>query len=220
MMNISNEYFRFLTELRRNNSREWFKSSQQRYQQQVEGPFLDLLVALAPKLAKCCPFVVCTPTRTGGSMMRIARDTRFSKDKAPYKTGLSAMMLHRDQTRGPGMLGYFLNIGLDETLLGAGVSSPEAEALFHIRTAIAGGKERWELLRPGLQGSALKRVPPGFDPSHRFSDDLKRKSFFRAVHFTKSQVTDASFPEAVIDAATQLKPLLGFFARGMGLSWK
>ena len=82
--------FRFLKDLRLHNEREWFLANQQPYENDVRGPFLQLIADLAPGLKKISPNFIVDPRANKGSLMRIHRDIRFSKDKSPYKTYAAA----------------------------------------------------------------------------------------------------------------------------------
>src|SRR5215831_5003987 len=85
---------RFLRELKAHNEREWFQSNMERYEAEVRQPFLLLIADLAPELKKIGPGFVSDPSPNRGSMMRIYRDIRFSKDKSPYKTYAAAHFWH------------------------------------------------------------------------------------------------------------------------------
>jgi uncharacterized protein (TIGR02453 family) len=91
---ISSELFQFLRELKRHNQRDWFLKNKARYETNVRNPFLRLIAELRPLLNKVSPHFVVDPSPTGGSMMRLYRDIRFSKDKSPYKTSVSAHFWH------------------------------------------------------------------------------------------------------------------------------
>src|SRR3972149_2230251 len=78
--------FRFLRELKANNTREWFAANKDRYETEVRGPALDFVADMAPRLGRISPHFAPDPRPSGGSLFRIHRDTRFSKDKSPYKT--------------------------------------------------------------------------------------------------------------------------------------
>jgi uncharacterized protein (TIGR02453 family) len=216
---IPDGYFAFFDQLAKNNDRQWFKAHQMTFEQEVEGPFLALLDALRLPLAKVCPEIRCEPGRGGGTVMRIHRDTRFSKDKSPYKTHMSAMMLHRDQNRGPGMLGFFLQLGAGENLLGAGLSAPNSATLGRIRNGIVELGPRWSKLNQGLEGPSRKRMPPGFDAQHVHADDLKRLAFYKSVYFTRAEVIADEFPKRLLAAAKSLEPLLAFLAQSARLPW-
>src|SRR6185436_16377903 len=95
------EVFRFLTELRAHNDREWFNANKERYETKVREPILRFISDVGPRLAKISPTIVADPRPTGGSLFRIYRDTRFSKDKSPYKTHLGAHFFHESAKRAP-----------------------------------------------------------------------------------------------------------------------
>jgi uncharacterized protein (TIGR02453 family) len=213
-MSVSPEFFAFFEALTKHNDRAWFQKHTDRYEAHVKVPFDELLDAVAPIFAKHTPFIVDRP-----KAMRVHRDVRFSKDKSPYKTHAGAMLLHRTQKRGPGMLGFFLRLGPEESLLGAGVSEPGPPDLLAIRRAIVADPTGWKAVRKRLQGDGLKRVPEGFPADHPFADDLRRKSFFRTVPFSRAQVASKRFVSDVERAVVELEPLLGFLASAMKLRW-
>src|SRR5210317_2244799 len=81
---------RFLADLAANNDRAWFNDHKDVYKEQLVAPALDFVTVMGRKLARTAPEVVADPRSNGsGSLFRIYRDTRFSKDKTPYKTHLS-----------------------------------------------------------------------------------------------------------------------------------
>jgi uncharacterized protein (TIGR02453 family) len=218
-MPITRSYFSFLEQLAEHNDRTWFKEREAAFRSDVQGPFLELVATIAPPFADAYPFIRCDPTRSGGSTLRIHRDIRFSKEKSPYKTHMAALLLHREQRRGAGMLGFFLRVGPDDSLFGAGVHAPDAAALARIRHEIAAGGRRWARLAPGMQGEARKRVPPGFGPDHPFAGDLRRVEFFKTLPFTRREVLARDFPSTVVEAARELSPMLAFLAKALGLPW-
>jgi uncharacterized protein (TIGR02453 family) len=80
------ELFQFLRQLKRNNDRAWFAKNKNRYIDDVQEPVLQFVADVGAGLRKLSPHLLADPRPSGGSMTRIYRDTRFSKDKAPYKT--------------------------------------------------------------------------------------------------------------------------------------
>jgi len=82
--------FKFLKELKKNNNRPWFQANKERYEKIVRNPLLDFIGDLGPHLRKISPHIVVDNSPSGGSMFRIYRDTRFAKDKTPYKTHVAA----------------------------------------------------------------------------------------------------------------------------------
>jgi len=90
---MSNTYFTqatldFLQQLKNNNDREWFQANKQRYEEHIRTPALTLIEDIAPTLQLIAPRFRAIPKKTGGSLMRVQRDTRFAKDKTPYKTNI------------------------------------------------------------------------------------------------------------------------------------
>src|SRR4051812_47503325 len=92
--------FQFLNELKTHNDRESFATHKARYFSAVEEPMLRFIADLGPRLPRINPTIFVDPRRTGGSMFRFYRDTRFSKDKTPYKTSTGAHFRHRAAQKG------------------------------------------------------------------------------------------------------------------------
>ena len=85
----------FLRELRENNTREWFAENRARYEEVVKAPAVDWVAAMGARLVELdAEVVVDTRTNGSGSLMRAARDTRFSKDKSPYKVNIAMLWWH------------------------------------------------------------------------------------------------------------------------------
>ena len=93
---------KFLRELARNNNRDWFQSNKARYEQQVIAPAFEFITAFAPRLKKISPNFLAIPKKSGGSLGRIHRDMRFSKDKQPYNTHVAIHFRHEASTTAGG----------------------------------------------------------------------------------------------------------------------
>jgi uncharacterized protein (TIGR02453 family) len=166
MTRVSRDVFAFLAELRRHNNREWFNENKDRYLAEVRDPMLALVASLAPGLARISRHIAVDPRPAGGSLMRIYRDTRFSRDKTPYKTNVGihfGLKAPRD-FEAPG---YYLHLEPGSVFMGAGLWHPGADALRSIRDAIVRNPRGWkQARRAGLSHdeATLKRPPRGFDP--------------------------------------------------------
>src|SRR5215468_11291591 len=134
--------FRFLKDLKLHNEREWFLANQQRYENDVLGPFLRLIADLAPGLKKISPNFVADPSPNRGSLMRIYRDIRFSKDKSPYKTHAAAHFWHAKDKDGVAPA-YFLHLEPGNSVIGGGIWQPEPKAIKKIRDKIAVDPKAW-----------------------------------------------------------------------------
>ncbi|NNL65898.1 MAG: TIGR02453 family protein, partial [Myxococcales bacterium] len=101
--------FAFLRELQKNNRREWFEANKSRYEDHLKDPALTFISEIGPRLAKVSPHFNAIPKATGGSLFRIYRDTRFSKDKTPYKTHLGIQFRHK-QAKDVHAQGFYLHV--------------------------------------------------------------------------------------------------------------
>ena len=211
--------FAFLSELKRNNERAWFNSNKDRFEEDVKQPFLDFISDAGPILRKISKNLVADARPVGGSLFRIYRDTRFSKDKSPYKTHAGAHFQLGDKgVHGPG---YYLHLDPAQSFVGGGLWMPEAKALQMIREHIAGEPAEWRKVRSKLDHGehALKRPPRGFDPDHPMIEDIKRKSFTASVRLTQKQVTADDFMRTFAGACAQIAPLMKFLANAVGVGW-
>ena len=128
------EGLRFLRALKRNNNREWFQAHKSDYEEFIKKPMEGLVLSLGSDLSKIAPEIVATPK---ASLFRIYRDTRFSKDKSPYKTHVAASFPHRGLDKHQGA-GLYLHIAPTEVFLGGGIYMPASEDLSAVRHHIAG----------------------------------------------------------------------------------
>ena len=115
--------FTFLKELRANNDREWFAANRERYETQVREPFVRFISDFEPILHQISPHFRADPRPSGGSLFRIYRDTRFSKDKSPYKTAAAAHFPH-ERGRDVHAPGYYLHLEPGSVFAGAGLWRP------------------------------------------------------------------------------------------------
>jgi uncharacterized protein (TIGR02453 family) len=214
---FSNDLLKFFAELERNNNREWFTANKARYEDSVLAPALEFVRSMAPRLARISKHLVADDRKSGGSMMRIYRDVRFSKDKTPYNAHIAFRFMHAK----PGGLGYYLGIDPKEVMLGAGVWRPDKGPLERIRKAIAGDCKLWKKAmsakgwEPG--GESLSRPPRGFDKEHPCIDDIRRKDFVLFRKLAPPAVTKKDFADEVVAGYVTAKPQVAFLARALGL---
>ena len=148
MSPITPQLFDFLSELSDNNRRDWFKSNRSRYDSEVLDPAVELVSQLVKPLAKLAPMLDASPKRHGGSVMRIYKDTRFSRDKTPYKTSVGISFRHEaDGTiHAPGV---YLHLDPLASFLGVGCWRPERTALAAIRSTIQEQPSAWKRIVTG-----------------------------------------------------------------------
>jgi uncharacterized protein (TIGR02453 family) len=220
------ELFSFLSDLRANNDREWFAANKNRYEDHLLEPALDFIAAFAPRLEKISPHFRADPRPSGGSLFRIYRDTRFSKDKTPYKTNLGIHFRH-ERAKDVHAPGYYLHIGPGEVFAGGGIWHPNTEAATRIREAIVADPAKWRRATRGgtfarrleLGGETLKRVPPWADAEHPFADDLKRKDFFGWARLSEDDVVAPGFVDEYAGICRAAAPLMRFLCDALDVPY-
>ena len=220
------ELFSFLSDLRANNDRDWFAANKHRYEEHLLEPALDFIAAFGPRLEKISPHLRADPRPSGGSLFRIYRDTRFSKDKTPYKTNLGIHFRH-ERAKDAHAPGYYLHIGPGEVFAGGGIWHPGTEGATRIREAIVADPERWRrATRTGafakrleLGGDSLKRVPPWADAEHPFAEDLKRKDFFGWARLSEDDVLAPGFVDEYAAICRACAPLMQFLCDALDVEY-
>ena len=220
------ELFRFLLDLKACNTREWFAGNKDRYEDEVRGPALDFVVEFAPHLQQISLHFVADTRPSGGSLFRIHRDTRFSKDKSPYKTYTGIQFRH-ELGRDAHAPGFYLHLEPKAVFAGAGVWHPDGPALGTIRDAIVADPDAWRSATSGkrfrerleLGGDSLKRAPAGYDPEHPLIEDLKRKDFicFRALE--EREVCNPGFAEELAGIFGDASPLVRFLCSALDVPY-
>lgn len=215
--------FAFLRQLAANNDRGWFEANKPRYLAEVRDPMLRFIADFAPRLARISKHMVADPRPVGGSLFRIYRDTRFAKDKSPYKTHVGLSFRHEAGRDVHGPV-FYLHLEPGTVFAAAGMWHPPAEAVKQVRDAIVEHPEAWKRATRGRRGvaldedgGALKRPPRGYDPAHPFVDDLRRTSFTSSASFTQRDACAADFPASVGAAFQSKLPLVEFLTAAVGL---
>ncbi len=223
---FTRELFQFLGELALHNDRDWFASNKARYEQHVRVPALDFIRSMQKPLARISKQFVACDRRVGGSLMRIHRDVRFSKDKTPYKTNVGIQFRHSagKDVHAPGL---YVHIEADQLFLGAGLWHPQRDALTTIRQAIAGDAKTWKRVSQGktfsetweLTGESLKRPPKGYAADHPLIEDLKRKDHIAVAKLSADELLSADLPNILTTRFVAAKPYVRFLVDALGLAF-
>ena len=217
--------FTFLEELARNNNREWFAANKNRYRSHVLSPMCGFIAAFGPRLARLSPHYVADPRPHGGSMFRIYRDIRFSKDKRPYKEHAACQFRHQigRDVHAPG---FYVHFGRDEVYLGCGIWKPTGKPLFKIRERIVLDAKGWtkvivsrklKAMYGGVGGESLKRAPRGFDESLPHITDIKRKSYLLMREVDPALALEPTFIDEVDHAFQAAMPMMHFISKALAL---
>jgi uncharacterized protein (TIGR02453 family) len=207
---------KFLKTLAKNNNREWFEKNKPKYLEakdqfdQFVAKLLTELTEFDQSLAGLNPKKI---------TFRIYRDVRFSKNKTPYKSNMSAGISPRGKmVDEPGV---YLHIQPNnKSFVAAGLWMPEPDPLAKIRqeidyngaalTKIMSDKKFKKMYGAFETEYALKNIPKGYDKDHAHREWLKLKSFVVSHPFTDAEVTNKKFMKTVIDTYKTAKPLNDF----------
>lgn len=214
----------FLTELALHNRREWFNDNKQSYENYVRNPALEFIDAMEGRMEKISPCFPAIPKKSGGSLMRIYRDVRFSRDKSPYKTNIGIQFRHKagKDVHAPG---YYLHIEPTQVFVAAGMWHPPGSALAAIRQAIDEHPDAWRKAVGNaafkrnfqLAGDSLKRPPRGFSTDHALIEDLKRKDFIAVRDLELKTVLKKDFPDKVAGFFDKGTPFMKFLCKAIGV---
>lgn len=220
---LSPRLFRFLEELRANNNREWFAEQKPRYESDVLSPAVELVAALEKPLERVAPMLAAIPKKHGGSIMRIYRDTRFSKDKTPYKTNVGISLRHQADSdiHAPGV---YVHLEPENSFIGAGCWRPDRQTLGQIRAAIDEDPRGWRRARDrstkrtdfDLAGDSLKTSPKGYSIDHPMIEDLRRIDFIAVAPLKEQELISSQAVEKIVSLIREVRPLMRFLCEAIG----
>lgn len=205
----------FLRALRRNNDRDWFRARKDQYDRQVRGPMVATIERLAHEFERFAPELVASPTV---SMYRPYRDTRFSADKRPLKTHVSAIFPCRGLGKHEGA-GLYLEINPDEVLVAGGIYAAQGAVLQRLREHLAINHTQWRALVESpsfrrafgrIHGESLTRVPRGFPGDHPAAEYLKLRQFLASRRYAPTFCCSPRFDSSVVRSFELLAPVMRF----------
>ncbi|KAA1249464.1 DUF2461 domain-containing protein [Mycobacterium simiae] len=194
----------FLTDLRAHNEKSWFDANRGRYQAEYLEPAKEFVEEIGPELVGLVPGIRAEPW-VRGSIFRINRDIRFSKDKRPYKDHLDFWFWEGD--RAAAVAGLFLRVSPDAVLVGAGAHGFDNDQLSTYRAAVvdpASGPELAavvsELDANGYEvgGETFKRVPRGFDATAAVERLLRHSALYAHTQLPVRAASSAGFVDTVL----------------------
>ncbi len=219
---FSPEAIQFLRELKENNDRDWFTPRKRIYEERLRLPMIELVRAIHGEMLSFAPQYVGEPAKC---VFRIYRDTRFSKDKTPYKTHVAASFFRGSLVKHGG--GYYLGISPEGVDVGGGMYAPEPNELLAVRRMIADDFDRFRKtfepakirkLTGEIQGEATTRAPKGFDPQHPAIDHLKRKQHYFMVRLKPELATTPKLLKEVVKRFEAMTPLVELLDRTPAVS--
>jgi uncharacterized protein (TIGR02453 family) len=210
---FSGEALKFLRGLKRNNDREWFEARRQVFERELKEPMLKLICEINEAMVEFAPMHVRPPQKV---MMRIYRDIRFSKNKQPYKTHVSAWWV-RDGLQKTSGAGFYFHVSPEEVVVAAGAYMPEREQLLAIRRYLAEHHEEFRSVMKGKKlrslmndydGAPLTRAPKGFPDDHPAIDLLKNKQWAVSATLPAERATKATLLKDVVERFKVAAPMI------------
>ena len=211
---FSADTLRFLKGLKRNNRREWFNARKDVYEAHVREPMTSVVERLADDFRSFAPELVASPKI---SMYRIYRDTRFSENKAPYKTHVAAVFPTRGLPKHEGA-GLYFHISPDEVWVGGGMYMPQPQQLHAVREHIASNIRQLRAIvespafrrKIEISGNKLTRVPRGFPKDHEAAEYLKYRHFVAGAEFPPAFAASPRFYTTLLAVFREVLPLARF----------
>jgi uncharacterized protein (TIGR02453 family) len=211
-INLSN--IEFLKQIKKNNNRDWFNAHKERYLNELK----DLEVFADSLLLEMNKHDVIETPNGKKSLHRIYRDTRFSKEKIPYKTNWSGSFKRAGkQRRG----GYYFHIEAGNSFVAGGFWGPEPEDLKRIRDEFAYDAAPFRKILKSksfintfgsLQGEQIKTTPKGFDADNKAIDLLRYKQFLLIKNFSDKEVLSDVFLKNVNQSFKEMRPFLNYMS--------
>lgn len=217
---IPPEGIEFFRGLARHNNRDWFLPRKHIFEEQVKQPMRELIAAVNAAMMDFAPEYITDPDK---AIYRIYRDTRFSKDKTPYKTHLAANFRWRGGGRHEGA-GYYFAISHKEVAIGGGLYMPTPEALLAVRNHIAADHSELRKVAESrtvrrllgeVHGEQLTRVPKGFAADHPAADWLRFKRFILYVVLEPEIATSPALFGAIVERFRAMTPFIAFLNRAL-----
>jgi uncharacterized protein (TIGR02453 family) len=215
---LPNEFFTFFRGLEKNNNKEWFDDNRKDYEKFVKVPFREFVLDTIEAIRTVEPEL---QQDAKDAIFRINRDIRFSKDKTPYKTHMSAH-ISRFGRKAIGSPGFFLQVSTKGGSLGGGCYQPDKEQLILIRDLIvhegadlhkALKKKAFKDLYGELQGDKNKILPAEFKQAAESEPILYNKQFFYWATLPKSVFTNKNAVNELLKSYKAAKPVQDFFSR-------
>jgi uncharacterized protein (TIGR02453 family) len=206
----------FLRDLKKHNDREWFTPRKPIFDEKVRQPMVELVNAVHAEMRRFAPDYVGEPSKC---VYRIYRDTRFSKDKTPYKTYISALLLRNNFDKYSGCAAYYFAISPENIEIAGGIYTADRDVLLAVRQHIAANHQEFRaiLKKPKvkklcgeLYGESLTRVPKGFDPDHPAAEFIRRKHLLLDTKLDAKLATTPKLLGEIVARLEAMAPFLEF----------
>jgi uncharacterized protein (TIGR02453 family) len=223
MAYFDKDYNQFFKDLAKNNHRDWFHESKKRYEKSVKDPFkaftqemINRIKALEPELEQ----------ESKNAIHRINRDIRFSDDKTPYKTRMSAIVSAKGK-KSHDYPGLFFQLGPENVAIYGGAHSLDKNQLLNLREVIAGDIKGFQKVvndkgfaakYNGIQGDKNKRIDKHLRDAAEEEPLIMNKAFYYYAKFDPKIVTDPKLADVFMEHYAAAKPVRDYLRKGLGFA--
>lgn len=219
------DFIAFFEELAENNHKTWFDANRKRYENSVKKPFQNFIAHLIDRVQEDDPSVQITPK---DAIFRINRDIRFSKDKTPYKTNVSAIISPGGR-KDKSYPGIYVELKTDEIRYYGGAHMLEKQQLSNVRNHIASHSEDFEALLNAqdfkekfgeIRGDQQKRIPKDLKEAAEKQPLIFNKNFYYFAKLDAKYIMQDDLADVLMEYYFAAKPMMMFLREGMGLEVK
>ena len=220
MGHFSSDYNAFFQELSLNNNKAWFDQNRTRFEQSVKHPFYSFVEEMIVRIYANDPDVLISPAE---AIFRIYRDVRFSKDKTPYKTHMSAVISPGGR-KAKNRPGFYFQLGVNGIKIYSGVHDLDKEKLERVRRYIANNLTKFEKIINNTEfktrfgevlGEKHKRIPPEFQDAAKKQPLIANKVYYITADMDKTTITDPALSESLMTYYFAVKTFLKFLTNAL-----
>lgn len=210
-------YLSFFRNLAANNNVAWFSENKKTYEKEVKKPFEGFIQRLIDDMRQLTPEIMIHPA---DAIFRINKDVRFSTDKSPYKTEMSAV-ISKSGKKGNPCPGLYINLGADKAVIASGLKMLEKQELHEVRHHIANHLEIFkeiienqvfESIFGPIQGEQIKRLPDDLKEAAIQQPLIYNTSFLAITELPADEITQPDFQDKVMEIYRLTLPLSKFLS--------
>ncbi|MCX8056306.1 MAG: DUF2461 domain-containing protein [Ignavibacteria bacterium] len=167
----------FLSKLAKNNNREWFHAHRNEYEKNFLLPAKMVVIELGSFIREYFPQIIAEP-EINKSIFRLNRDTRFSKDKKPYKTNLG-IYFWEGKRKKLECSGFYFHIEPKSFLIAVGfyIFPPDILKKYrHHLLQLTKNSDLYKIISKlkskgySIEEKKFKKLPSGFTSEHPFAE--------------------------------------------------
>ncbi|MDH4471827.1 MAG: DUF2461 domain-containing protein [Fluviicola sp.] len=215
MSHFNSSFLTFFRELATNNNSEWFNQNRKTYEKEVKKPFSDFVEEMIRRIQEQEPDLQLKPS---DAIARINKDIRFSKDKTPYNTHVSANISVYGK-KDKSYPGFFFRLSPENIEIYGGVYAAENHVIQAIRTFIlanisdfkkAYGDPLFIEKYGAIQGEKSKRIPPEFKEAVLQEPLIGNKQFYFSATLPATLISSPQLADQLMEYYMAAKKVSNF----------